>query len=69
MKNLNQSQLAKKLGISKSYLSMIKNGQRQGSPEIMREISSLKVHKSEAKGTLARRRSTAELLPLKKDNY
>ncbi|MFC1988662.1 helix-turn-helix domain-containing protein [Chloroflexota bacterium] len=40
MERLNQSQLAEKLGISKSYLSMIVNGQRLGSPEIMGELSS-----------------------------
>ena len=48
MKRLQQSQLAKELGISKSYLSMILSGQRQGSPEVIKRISSLEVHNFEA---------------------
>ncbi len=41
MKKLKQSQLAKQLGISKSYLSMILRGQRKGSPELVERIRSL----------------------------
>ena len=43
MKRLKQSQLAKELGISKSYLSMILSGQRQCPSELMDKISSLGV--------------------------
>ena len=63
MKRLKQNQLAKELGISKSYLSMIMSGQRKGSPELVERISSLKSVNFEAKSSLARRHSTAELLP------
>ena len=45
---MKQVELAQRLGISKSYLSMILSGQRKGSPELMRRLSSLKVHNFEA---------------------
>ena len=64
MKKLRQSELAKELGISKSYLSMSLSGERRGSPELVERISSLKSVNFEAKSSLARRHSTAELLPL-----
>jgi len=49
---MKQVELAKKLGISKSYLSMILSGQRLPSPELERRLSSLEVHKSEARFSL-----------------
>ncbi len=45
---MKQVELAQQLGISKSYLSMILSGKRTPSPEMVRIISSQKVHKSEA---------------------
>ena len=46
MKRLNQSQLAKELGISKSYLSMIMSGQRKAAPELVEKFQSIPgVHK------------------------
>ncbi len=48
MKGLKQNQLAKELGISKSYLSMILSGQRKGSPELVERIRSLKTVNFEA---------------------
>ncbi len=46
MKRLKQSQLAKELGISKSYLSMILSGQRKASPELVTKLQSIPgVHK------------------------
>ncbi|MFA5399809.1 MAG: helix-turn-helix transcriptional regulator [Dehalococcoidia bacterium] len=42
MKKLTQSQLAKELGISKSYLSMILSGQRKASLEIINKLQSIK---------------------------
>jgi transcriptional regulator with XRE-family HTH domain len=46
MKKLKQSQLAKELGISKSYLSMILSGQRQCPPELVVKLQSIPgVHK------------------------
>ena len=63
MKKLKQKELAERLGISKSYLSMILSGQRIPNPELAERLSSLEVHNFEAKYPLARRRSTAELLP------
>ncbi len=44
---MKQTEIAKQLGISKSYLSMIMSGKRTPSPEVARIISSQKVHKSE----------------------
>ena len=60
---MKQVELAQRLGISKSYLSMILSGQRIPNQELAQRISSLEVHKFEAKFSLARRRSTTELLP------
>jgi transcriptional regulator with XRE-family HTH domain len=46
MKRLKQSQLAKELGISKSYLSMILSGHRKCPPELVEKIQSTPgVHK------------------------
>ena len=47
-RKVNQSQIAKQLGISKSYLSMILNGQRKCSPELASQLQI--VHKSSQKG-------------------
>ena len=44
---MKQVELAHRLGISKSYLSMILSGKRTPSPEMARIISSQKVHKTE----------------------
>ena len=60
---LNNAELAKELGISKSYLSMIMSGQRRCPEPLVGRLSSQKVVNSVAKSSLARRRSTAELLP------
>ena len=60
---MKQVEIAQQLGISKSYLSMILSGQRTPNQELARKLSSLGVHNFEAKSSLARRRSTAELLP------
>ncbi len=40
MKKLNQAQIAKELGISKSYLSMILSGRRQCPPELTEKLQS-----------------------------
>jgi len=40
---MKQSEVAKTLGISKSYLSMILNGQRKASPELSEQLCSLGV--------------------------
>ena len=46
MKRLKQSQLAKELGVSKSYLSMILSGQRKATPELVERLQSIPgVHK------------------------
>ena len=45
---MKQVELAQRLGISKSYLSMILSGQRIPNPELARKISSLEVHNFEA---------------------
>jgi transcriptional regulator with XRE-family HTH domain len=46
MKRLNQAQIAKELGISKSYLSMILSGQRKCPPELIEKLQSIPgVHK------------------------
>jgi len=46
MKRLNQVQIAKELGISKSYLSMILKGQRKCPPELVERLQSIPgVHK------------------------
>ncbi len=57
-------QLARELEVSPSYLSMILSGHRK-CPEGLRGTLSMftTVHNFEAKSSLARRRSTAELLP------
>ena len=60
----NQTEMAKRLGISKSYLSMILAGQRPCPPEVMKLIRSQKAVNFEAKLCLEGRNSTTELLPL-----
>ena len=46
MKRLNQAQIAKELGISKSYLSMMLSGQRKCPPELEEKLQSIPgVHK------------------------
>jgi len=45
---MKQVELAQRLGISKSYLSMILNGQRIPNPELAGRLSSLEVHNFEA---------------------
>ena len=46
MKKLNQAQIAKELGISKSYLSMILSGQRKCPPELAERLQSIPgIHK------------------------
>ena len=46
MKRLNQAKIAKELGISKSYLSMILNGQRKCPPELIDRLQSISgIHK------------------------
>jgi transcriptional regulator with XRE-family HTH domain len=62
---MKQVELAKQLGISKSYLSMILSGQRKASPEMARKLSSLKVVNFKARFCLEGRNSTTELLPQK----
>ena len=49
---MKQIELAKELGISKSYLSMILSGQRKANPELARKISSLEVHNFETSSSL-----------------
>ena len=62
---MKQVELAQRLGISKSYLSMILSGQRTPKAELARRISSLGVHKFEAISCLGSKHSTAELHPPK----
>jgi transcriptional regulator with XRE-family HTH domain len=46
MKQLSQSNLAKELGVSKSYLSMILSGQRKCPPELVEKLQAIPgVHK------------------------
>ena len=45
---MKQVELAQRLGISKSYLSMILSGKRTPDSELARKLSSLEVHKFEA---------------------
>jgi len=46
MKKLNQVQIAKELGISKSYLSMIFSGQRKCPAELMERLQAIPgIHK------------------------
>jgi len=41
MKKLKQKEFAERLGISKSYLSMLLSGQRKCPPELAQKLSSL----------------------------
>ena len=49
---MKQNKLAKELGISKSYLSMIQLGQRKRNPKIVSRLCSLKSVNFEAKPSL-----------------
>ncbi len=49
---MKQVELARRLGISKSYLSMILSGQRKCPPELMDKLSSLGVVNFEARFSL-----------------
>ena len=60
---MKQCELARQLGISKSYLSMILSGQRKAKPELTKKLSSLGVVNFEARLCLEGRNSTTELLP------
>ena len=54
---MKQIEMAKKLGISKSYLSMILNGQRQCPTGLADKLSSLDFVNSKANLSFARRKS------------
>lgn len=54
---MKQIELAKDLGISKSYLSMILSGQRKPNSELSRKLSSLGVVNSKARFRLEGSRS------------
>ena len=64
---MKQKDIAKRLGISKSYLSMVLRGQRAITPQLLDKLQRTpEVHKIvnfKAESSLARRRSIAELLP------
>ena len=60
---MKQNELAKKLGISRSYLSMILSGQRQASPGLAERICSQLPVNSKARLCLGSKHSTAELHP------
>jgi len=60
---MKQVELAQRLGISKSYLSMILSGQRTPNQELARKISSQNVHKSEAVSPCKGGALPAELQP------
>jgi len=49
---MKQKELAKQMGISKSYLSMILSGQRRCPPELASKLSSQKVVNFEARNSL-----------------
>ncbi len=54
---MKQIELAKELGISKSYLSMMLSGQRKPNPELAEKLSSLGVVNSKARLCLEGSRS------------
>jgi len=56
-------QLAKELGVSPAYLSMIISGQRNPNPQLRDKLCSLGLLTSEAKIGLGSKHSTAELHP------
>jgi len=58
---MKQTELAKELGISKSYLSMILNGQRKPNPGLGRKLSSLEIVNSKAKKCFTRKRSLVQV--------
>jgi len=41
MKNLNQSDLASQLGVTRSYITMLKQGKRQPSKKLQRKLAKL----------------------------
>jgi transcriptional regulator with XRE-family HTH domain len=49
---MKQAELARRLSISKSYMSMILSGQRTPNSELSQRLSSLGVHKFEAISSL-----------------
>ena len=66
---MKQIELANQLGISKSYLSMIVNGQRRCPPELAERLSSQKSVNFEAILSFARRKSGVRVpsAPLKNE--
>ena len=54
---MKQIELAQRLGISKSYLSMILSGQRRCPPELTYKLSSQGIVNFEAELSFARRKS------------
>lgn len=60
---MKQVELAQRLGISKSYLSMILSRKRTPNQELARKISSQNVHKSEAVSPCKGGALPAELQP------
>ena len=62
---MKQVELARRLGISKSYLSMILSGQRQCPPELADKLSSLGIVNFETKHLLYTQevRGSSPLLP------
>jgi transcriptional regulator with XRE-family HTH domain len=58
---MKQCEIAKELGISKSYLSMILSGQRKVKPELAAKLSSQKVVNFEAKNCFTRKRSLVQI--------
>jgi transcriptional regulator with XRE-family HTH domain len=51
---MRQKELAKKLGVSKSYMSMIFSGQRRLKPQLLCELSSQEIKDFEARGRCPR---------------
>jgi len=58
---MKQAEIAKKLGVSKSYLSMILSGKRNCNPELAERISSLGIVNSKAKNCFTRKRSLVQV--------
>ena len=66
---MKQTELAKELGISKSYLSMILSGKRIPNTELAKAISSQNVHKSETDSTCKGGALPTELQPHSQEYY
>jgi transcriptional regulator with XRE-family HTH domain len=62
---MKQVELARRLGISKSYLSMILSGQRNPNTQLRDKLCSLGMLTNEAKIGLGSKHSSAELHPPK----